>query len=361
MNQPRTIHIDVYCTGSEEGSTNVEDSASEISSPQTVFESPEYKLLHHHHTRHNQIPVHFNAYSDGSRSERHHTRRRGSNPLSVEKMELLGNLIKSGVEKSGIFQTVKLGTPSYGPLKDESRTSIDSSDWLSSTTNGYPSTPGRDTISRNLTQDSNLSSEMFPFEFGEEFLQKREIPLSIDTPRSQSYEVDLRDNFNDSLDSAESQILNLGIAPSRENWWLEYTLLKPDQELVEHNSEQIEIPKKENKLLRSKRQAFSFHEAEDFGKQRIPPFLPMELLGESSNGSTLDSHLEAATKFGSMVKSFRKPGHHIPGPPKNPSCPCNHCKAYFQDLQAAKNDDGLLSLNNVRRRAYSLESRFQNQ
>lgn len=38
-----------------------------------------------------------------------------------------------------------------------------------------------------------------------------------------------------------------------------------------------------------------------------------------------------ATKFGTVVPAFRKPGHHV-GPAKNPNCLCEHCQAHFQNL-----------------------------
>lgn len=38
-----------------------------------------------------------------------------------------------------------------------------------------------------------------------------------------------------------------------------------------------------------------------------------------------------ARKFGNVVDTFRKPGHHV-GPAKNPDCPCDHCRNYFEKL-----------------------------
>lgn len=40
-------------------------------------------------------------------------------------------------------------------------------------------------------------------------------------------------------------------------------------------------------------------------------------------------HLIKASIFGAVVSAFRKPGHHI-GPSKNPSCSCDHCRRYFE-------------------------------
>ncbi|XP_020712070.2 serine-rich adhesin for platelets [Athalia rosae] len=40
-------------------------------------------------------------------------------------------------------------------------------------------------------------------------------------------------------------------------------------------------------------------------------------------------HLVKAEKFGRTVGAFRKPGHHV-GPSKNPSCSCEHCRRFFE-------------------------------
>jgi protein kinase N len=40
--------------------------------------------------------------------------------------------------------------------------------------------------------------------------------------------------------------------------------------------------------------------------------------------------LSKAEKFGTIVGTFRKPGHHV-GPSKNPECACEHCRKYYED------------------------------
>lgn len=39
-------------------------------------------------------------------------------------------------------------------------------------------------------------------------------------------------------------------------------------------------------------------------------------------------HLVRAQKFGSVIESIRKPGHHV-GPSKNPDCTCEYCRRWF--------------------------------
>lgn len=40
--------------------------------------------------------------------------------------------------------------------------------------------------------------------------------------------------------------------------------------------------------------------------------------------------LSKAEKFGTIVGTFRKPGHHV-GPSKNPECACEHCRKYYEE------------------------------
>lgn len=48
-----------------------------------------------------------------------------------------------------------------------------------------------------------------------------------------------------------------------------------------------------------------------------------------------NSSVSKAEKFGPVVNSLRKPGHHI-GPSKNPNCSCGTCVAHFSETGAGK-------------------------
>lgn len=43
-------------------------------------------------------------------------------------------------------------------------------------------------------------------------------------------------------------------------------------------------------------------------------------------------HIVKASMFGAVISAFRKPGHHI-GPAKNPSCACEHCRRFFEETR----------------------------
>ena len=43
-------------------------------------------------------------------------------------------------------------------------------------------------------------------------------------------------------------------------------------------------------------------------------------------------HILKASIFGRVVSTFRKPGHHV-GPAKNPACSCEHCRRHFEEIR----------------------------
>jgi len=71
----------------------------------------------------------------------------------------------------------------------------------------------------------------------------------------------------------------------------------------------------------------------------LPPFASSSGVDSDSKHSTPNSYLATANIFGSVVKGFKKPGHHIVGPAKNPLCPCYHCREHF--LERASVDKSL--------------------
>lgn len=56
-------------------------------------------------------------------------------------------------------------------------------------------------------------------------------------------------------------------------------------------------------------------------------------------------HIVKASIFGRVVNTFRKPGHHV-GPAKNPACSCEHCRRHFEETARGR----ARSLDTVERR-----------
>lgn len=71
-----------------------------------------------------------------------------------------------------------------------------------------------------------------------------------------------------------------------------------------------------------------------FGKKQSPP---PKLKFESSVTAPFTlipgiktEHFSKAEKFGTIISSLKKPGHHV-GPSKNPDCLCFNCKQHFEE------------------------------
>lgn len=79
-----------------------------------------------------------------------------------------------------------------------------------------------------------------------------------------------------------------------------------------------------------------FWQNTEFERKKSPPIIP---------GYTRE-HLLRAQKFGSVIETIRKPGHHV-GPAKNPDCQCEYCLRWF----AGRGD-------NFRERASSIDISF---
>jgi len=193
-----------------------------------VYECPEYKIQHHDKKHHHQGPAYLNKVPG----------RRGPRTLSVGKMEFLSHLIKNGVEESGLFESVRVRGSRAGlkPEKEASYSSIESStDWMSTTTEGYPSSTlgDKNTVSRDLTQNSIGSTEsglqfkdLFHFQ---QNIGERPLPTGEGGSNCSELEVDLRDSVSDSLElsSCESQIPQRERTPPEPGkWYLDYAFCK---------------------------------------------------------------------------------------------------------------------------------------
>lgn len=83
-------------------------------------------------------------------------------------------------------------------------------------------------------------------------------------------------------------------------------------------------------LLNMKRLSYPSYNLYENEEKVIPPFMDY--------GDVPTSMMDAASKFGGVVRGLRRPGHHIPGPTKNPSCPCDHCISYFEKKDGERRD-----------------------
>lgn len=75
---------------------------------------------------------------------------------------------------------------------------------------------------------------------------------------------------------------------------------------------------------------------------RNSPSAQISPISSHRSGNFSKDHYELATKFGTVIKTMRKPGHHI-GPVRNPTCLCETCKRWILERDQVQN----------RERAYS--------
>lgn len=60
------------------------------------------------------------------------------------------------------------------------------------------------------------------------------------------------------------------------------------------------------------------------------------------SGTYSKDHLALAKRFGSVIKTMRKPGHHV-GPVRNPTCLCVTCKRWFMERDQVQGRDRAFS------------------
>ncbi|CAG7837284.1 unnamed protein product [Allacma fusca] len=381
-NQPRTIHIDVYCTGSDV-STNTEDNSSSEDStatPQTVFESPQYKISHH--VKKKQIPVCFtsnvadlvNLATNQVKLNRKEKGRSASFGKVAGKIQSLqpGSVATSNVGCSKLKNPL---TNDSNKVKEYTRKNLNYCDDTTATeslSTSYPSSGG---ISRNTTATS-FSSDWTQVDLNDrrendkilrrswnesgDFLFSSTSGDSISIGRSTSYD------YSDSLEGLEASPVrrneDISHLPDSQNeqWWIDYIFKKFNSKerdvnvLMASPSDLSQTPEKEStNLIRMKRLSIpNANLLEGVSvDERLPPF--MSTSSNSYDVDQGDTLLLTASKFGSVVKGFKKPGHHIVGPAKNPDCPCQHCRFHFESKECNWKGDTSAPGQN-RARAFSL-------
>lgn len=264
---PRTVHIDVYCTGSESSDVSSSDEET-TSTPQTVFESERVKVVHQR------------ANSD-------------SLPHAIQR------------QKRCVLSNPSI--PSAGSISSGYPSAMSS---LASGTDGLSLTSGSILSSAAVTsaKDTDFSSrDSFDYENSFDRLRIREKEKLWAAQRTQSKTIE--ESSESSSDSEE------GLAWSFERGLLkrEDTVKRPLDTLRKSSSARAEL---------SKSGSLSDSEASSLKYKRDALKKPCEI--DFRN-------LAKAKKFGPIVASLKKPGHHV-GPSKNPNCTCDTCRYFFEHV-----------------------------
>jgi len=161
-NQPRTVHIDVYCTGSD-ASTNTEDNTSsdeKSSTPETVYDSKQYKIFHQQ--KKHELPFHLNSKSSSSnpkmvsdviRSQIKVDSKNVNHPVAFAAPTNLA----TNTEREKVFK--KTPQELFGQqqqLREKHLMKMSSEDTVYTMSSKYPSTHG---VSRDTTYSSVESSD----------------------------------------------------------------------------------------------------------------------------------------------------------------------------------------------------------
>ncbi|XP_044270962.1 uncharacterized protein LOC123015327 [Tribolium madens] len=350
--KPRTVHIDVYCTGTEMESDSSSTESETASTPQTVFESEKVRITH---KRADETQMPFNVRKSRSRSKEKEVKR-------VEESD-----------DDGASTAYPSKLSSYSTIRDfESSISSVPQSWtpysMSSCTvpddyDSIANTSWKDTFSdidslihsrSSIAQTESL--DFVPRKLFEKNQSIDETPEILATPSQESLQP------SDSFEYANSED-RLRIK-KMEEFWKNKTY-----------SRQWKSPHVERRYLLQQKKIKEYLE-----KRLSDRNLTKESDSEGSDGSekgwtivkektelapkisdisckspsvlaiqqklTMDPTLRApftivpgiytnqraiAKKFGSIIPVVRKPGHHI-GPVKNPDCLCEHCQRHFASV-----------------------------
>ncbi|XP_067203811.1 dentin sialophosphoprotein [Linepithema humile] len=372
----RTVHIDVYCTGSDDASTDDTTSEDERSTPMTVFENEDVKVTHTQAA--SDLPRGFqdvNAFLKRSAE-----RRCASFRNAPMRMPSLAST--KGYDSDEVLSSLYPSRfSSYSGIRD-----LDSVPWSAASSSTalspceYDSatvTSSKDTFS-DIDSLMNSKSGLTPcdsFEYANssdrDRIRKMDTSAKTDNEKSKTWrspqierkhllqnrkmreyfkkhEIGWSSGESEAEDSDESGAVGWsfmsGDGKSR--------LVKKDSivrrvsagQTAESNAIDFDSRNKNAQEERSQFAAHDYVPHSNILRDRIGPFgskspspLPSTIPSRVTSPFTTPygertDHIVKASKFGTVISAFRKPGHHI-GPSKNPTCSCEHCRRYFEETR----------------------------
>ncbi|RZC39389.1 HR1 domain containing protein [Asbolus verrucosus] len=367
--KPRTVHIDVYCTGTEmesDASNSSTDSSENetASTPQTVFESEKVRITHQ---RADETQLPFNVRKSRSRSK--------EKKPEVKQMEESDNDDGTSTaypSKLSSYSTIRDFSSSISSVPQSWTTYSTSSCTVPDDYDSIANTSWKDTFSDidSLLHSRSSIAQTDSLDFvPRKFYEKN--PSIDETPEIERLETPSQESLqpSDSFEYANSED-RVRIKKMEEFWknkahsrhWKaphterRYLLQqKKIQEYLEKRLSDKSLPKWASKESDSEgtddsEKGWTFiKEGHEKGGQTKTT--PRDCNSPDKSPSTIifqqkldmDPTLRApfaivpgiytnqraiAKKFGSIVPVVRKPGHHI-GPVKNPDCLCDHCQRHF--------------------------------
>jgi hypothetical protein len=378
--KPRTVHIDVYCTGTEmesDGSNSSSDSSENetASTPQTVFESEKVRITH---KRADETELPF-----GVRKSRSRSKEKKAEPKRVEESDDDG-ASTAYPSKLSSYSTIRDLSSSISSVPQSWTTYSMSSCTVPDDYDSVANTSWKDTFSDldSLlhSRSSIAQTESLDFVPRKLFEKNASIDETPEIERKDVLETPSQESLqpSDSFEYANSED-RFRIKKMEDFWknkmnskhWrspqAERRYLLQQKKIKEYLDKRLSdksLPKWESKESDSegsddseKGWTFIKEERKQEQMKTLKAALSRAADGSSSSSKSpstvalqqrlsLDPTLRApftivpgiytdqraiAKKFGSIVPVVRKPGHHI-GPAKNPDCLCDHCQMHFANL-----------------------------
>lgn len=415
--KPRTVHIDVYCTGTElESDSSSSDSSDSdegtASTPQTVFESHKMRVTHKRANtaelplimRDKKTEIMKTLTQQSAQAKNVSDNEEDAStayPSQLSSFSAMRDFSSSFSSVPPSFSTVSMSSypipedydsiantswkDTYSDLGSlmQSRSSITQTDSLDfvprklaeySKTAGMTETPETEVKNPNLLGTPSVLSiqgsdsfeyansddrlrikEMEHMWRKEDVLKRSEAPLLERKHMLQQRKM--REYLTKRISDRE---LSKGISKdsesegsdSSEKGWMfvksddkklerDTTVRRPSKDNGKENNSKDEKTKKDKpKIKKSKKEQGSLSDSSSPSGDKSPSLAALrQRLSLNPNlrapfmiipGVYTDPR-SIATKFGTVVPAFRKPGHHV-GPAKNPNCLCEHCQAHFQNL-----------------------------
>ncbi|XP_017759835.1 PREDICTED: uncharacterized protein LOC108550587 [Eufriesea mexicana] len=378
----RTVHIDVYCTGSDDDENTDTSSENECDTPMTVFENPDVKVTH--------TQVASDVLPRGLEDDKAFLKRateRRCDSFKHAPMRMPSIASSKGYDSDDVLSSLYPSQfSSYSALRD-----LDSAPWSAASSNaGIPfdydstiATSSKDTLSdiESLINNKIALTPCDSFEYASstdrERIQRMEevwTKTKDEEKRWRSPEVERKyllqnrkmkeylkkheigwSSGDSGEESDESGTVGWSFVSDEDNQRMVKKISsirrasKPTIQRTERNASMAgqELLKQKNSqhdysdsTTRSDSipNPYAFREQiRPFGSNSpspLPSKVPSRVTSPfmTPQGERTD-HILKASIFGAVVNAFRKPGHHI-GPSKNPSCSCEHCRRHFEELNS---------------------------
>ncbi|XP_053970763.1 dentin sialophosphoprotein [Hylaeus volcanicus] len=387
----RTVHIDVYCTGTEDDDEDNTDSSTEneCDTPLTVFENPDLRVTH------TEAPV--DALPRGFLDDKAFLKRateRRCDSFKHPPLRMPSLTSSKGYDSDDVLSSLYPSPfSSYSALRDP-----DSVPWSAASSNaGVPfdydsavATSSKDTFS-DIESLLNTGTGLTPcdsFEYAstsdrERIRRMEEIWSKSETGGNRSWRSPqierrymlrnrkIRDRLekheegwssaDSGEDTDESGTVGWSFVSSEESQMMVKKTSsvrrssRSTVESVERNvieAKEAEPLRRDSQVDRSDSTARSDRIPHYALREQVGPFgsnspsprpskVPSRVTSPfmTPQGERTD-HIIKASIFGAVVNAFRKPGHHV-GPAKNPSCSCEHCRRHFEELNSRERSSSI--------------------